>query len=128
MALYLVFAFLAVQLFMTFSSIFSKPAESEREHGWGLEDFLPELSRAVWGLFVVDVFMGGAFVEGSSFASLANLLFVLKVVMLNAVAKCAAQLFVRLREDQAENFILWRLTPFSVFILALSLFFTGWFK
>ena len=127
-SLFLVFAFLVVQLYMTFKSVFSKPAESEREQGWGLEDFLPELSRAIWGLFIVDVFMGGAFSEFQSMGWLANMVLVLKVVVLNAMALTLSRLFVRLREDQAESFILWRLTPLSVLILAASLLVSGWHR
>ena len=118
----LAFAFAVVSLFVTFQSVFSRTGDA-RPAGWGMDDLIPQLSRAVWSLFIVDIFFGGA--AGALSGPVGDALFILKAVVINVISGVVAKLFFQLREDQAEAFILWRLAPISIAILALSLIFPG---
>jgi len=119
-AIFILFAYAVANLFTSFQSIFSRGRE-ERAEGWSFDDLLPHLRRAVWTLFVVDVFMGGA----GKLGPLGDLSLIVKCVGVNVVSKAISQLFFHLREDQAESFILWRLMPISILILGLSLLIPG---
>jgi hypothetical protein len=131
-ALVILFAYAVVNLFTSFLSIFQKE-DNESPSEWSFDDALPLLRRAIWTLFVVDVFLGGAGSGNSSlgqtvsvaFGLVGNIFLVVKCVAINVFSSCCSQLFFRLREDQAEALILWGLAPLSVGILALSLLFPG---
>ncbi|MCC6278807.1 MAG: hypothetical protein IT289_12915 [Oligoflexia bacterium] len=73
------------------------------------------LLRFIWCLFVADIFLGGAG-ETLGWVGLFG-----KVVFLNAVLELFTSGFIRVREDQAERFILWQFTPFCLLIFILTL-------
>jgi hypothetical protein len=119
-ALPILFAFAVVNLFMSFQTVFAGMSD-EKAMGWNFDALLPEIRRTLWTLFMVDIFLGGYGAGGA----LGGGLLIVKCVVLNVISSFGSQLFMRLREDQAESFILWNLTPISIMILALSLLFPG---
>jgi len=119
-AIFILFAYAVANLFTSFQTIFARDKD-EKAAGWSFDELLPQMRRAVWTLFMVDVFLGGASTTGM----VGNIGLILKSVLINVASSLASQLFFRLREDQAEAFILWRLTPISILILALSLLIPG---
>jgi hypothetical protein len=120
LAIFILFAYAVANLFTSFQTIFSRTID-ESPSGWSFDELLPHLRRAVWTLFLVDVFFAGS----GSLGILGDLFLIFKCVALNVVSHFGSQLFFHLREDQAEAFILWRLTPITVLILALTLLFPG---
>ncbi|MDZ4677318.1 MAG: hypothetical protein SGI74_07375 [Oligoflexia bacterium] len=116
LSIILMFALVVINLFLSFQTMFSKSDTEVKHHGWTLDDLIPHLRRTIWSLFIVDTFLGGAH------GVMGNGLLILKCVILNVSSEVLSCLFVRLREDQAESFILWKLTPISILILTLSLF------
>ncbi len=119
-AIFILFAYAVANLFTSFQTIFSRDKD-EKAAGWSFEELLPQMRRTVWTLFIVDVFLGGA----GSLGVLGDMALVLKCVGINVLSKVTSQLFFHLREDQAEAFMLWKLTPISILILALSLLLPG---
>jgi hypothetical protein len=122
LAMFILFAYAVANLFTSFQTIFSRTVD-ESPSGWSFDELLPHLRRAVWTLFLIDVFFSGSGAIGPA----GNLFLVLKCLLLNVASYFGSQLFFHLREDQAEAFILWRLTPITVLILALTLLFPGGF-
>jgi hypothetical protein len=120
LGLLLAFAFAVVSLFTAFHTVFSRTGD-DKPVGWRFDDLMPHMGRTVWSLFIIDLFFGGATGPAGGF------FLVIKAVIINVGAGALSRLFFQLREDQAEAFILWRLTPISIVILALSLLFPGGF-
>jgi hypothetical protein len=120
MAILLLIAFAVVNLFSSFQTIFARTGD-EKQSGWSFNEMILPLRSSVWALFIADVFLGGADMDG--FAGVFVLVF--KCVGINLLSVIVSHLFFQLREDQAEAFILWRLGPLSILILALCLLFPG---
>jgi hypothetical protein len=115
----LMFALIVINLFLSFQTMFSKSGDAGKSEGWTIDDLLPHLRRTIWSLFIVDTFLGGA--QGA----FGDVFLVVKCILLNVLSEVVSFLFVRLREDQAEAFILWRFAPISVLILTFSLLLPG---
>jgi hypothetical protein len=116
----ILFAYAVASLFTSFQTIFARE-QDERASGWSFDGLLPQLRRTVWTLFMVDVFLGGS--GGATVVG--DLVLIFKCVSINTISYFGSKQFFNLREDQAESFILWRLTPIAIFILAISLLFPG---
>jgi hypothetical protein len=121
MAIFIMFGFVVIDLFTSSQSLFAQANTGEKQSGWSLEDFTPLLLRVSWSLFIVDVFWSGS--VGNP--ALDTILLILKCTFVTVFCSLVGRLFIRLRTDQAENFILWRLTPLSILILAVSLLVSG---
>lgn len=114
----LMLAFLVVAVFTSFEGVFSRVRTESPEHG-GYADLQSRLNRLAWSLFISTVFLGGIFDE----TVVAAIIFIFKTLLVNVMLFLLSHLFFRLREDQAEAFILWRLTPFCFLILVATIFF-----
>ena len=120
MAILLLITFAVVNLFSSFQTIFARTGD-EKQTGWSFNEMILPLRSSVWSIFIADVFLGGAHLENF----MGVLLLISKGVGVNIASVIISHLFFQLREDQAESFILWRLGPLSIVILAFCLLFPG---
>jgi hypothetical protein len=58
LAIVIMFGYIILSLYWSSQSPFSQPVRGEKQDGWSLDDFLPQLRRISWSLFIVDVFCG----------------------------------------------------------------------
>ncbi len=121
LSILLLIGFVTVAFFASFQTVFSKSHRFDKKDGWGFDDFFPSLNRVVWIIFVANIFLGGA----PDFFGVGGFVLILKCVIVNVVAGIFSQIYFSFREDQAENFILWSLTPATIGTLIFSLILPG---